>query len=123
MEYHKKIHLVSFNQTIHAFIGDSNKCLQKALKIFKKDPQKKDIINFFDDSKNDNGYCQMFGDFTIIWCRSNRCDLIIHESIHATTFLFDIIGVKYTNDSHEVIAYTASNIASEIIEHVRKYSK
>lgn len=54
---------------------------------------------------------------------------IIHESIHATHYLFDSVGISITMGNSEIVAYTVTYIVSQIfhkfqdIELVLKKSK
>jgi hypothetical protein len=112
-----KINCDIYPSDVLVFVDEKNKGIKKRLR--KIDYSNKEISRTLKKIKQSNGRCRMMSDGLVVMIlKSDVNDFyskICHESLHATTFILDRIGVKFKlGVSDEAYAYLIGYISKEI---------
>ena len=116
------IPLVIYPFDIMVSIDESDKQLAEELKKF---GIKKNLLGAISMPKTGSGKCIMFeSNRTLIRLkRGNDKNLFIskiaHESLHAVSFIFQVIGIKLTDESEEAYTYLLDYIILQILNRIK----
>lgn len=116
------IKLVVYPFDIMVSIDESDKKLAKNLREF---GVKKNLLGAIYMPKTGVGKTIMFeGNRTLIRLKSGDdknifISKIAHESFHAVSFIFQVIGIKLTNESEESFTYLLDYIILQILNKIK----
>lgn len=114
---YKKIRCEPYGCVVHAFIGSDEtvllaryRKLRESLGPAYNEEKFIEVVRTGDGCTHFNGGPQL----VVHVKRPDDVETICHEASHATSFIFEYVGMPHTRDSDEAYAYMTGYIAREI---------